>query len=97
MRAYLGYVDHSGLAGSSRRTSSRGTCLRGLVLSWTSRSTIVLWAVVADEDAEAIHRELGAGRPGAACDLLSARAVEVLPIAYASHETDHTPDPQPAI
>ena len=96
MRAYLGYVDRSGLRRFVPEDALPGDVLRELALSWTSRTTSVCWAVLTDEDAEAIHRELWAGRPAAACDLLSVRSVEVIPVAYASHEPDRTPDPRPA-
>jgi hypothetical protein len=39
-----------------------------------------VWALLADEDAEAIRAALGAGRAGEACHLLLNRAVELLPL-----------------
>ena len=44
---------------------------------WTHSATAV-WALLADEDAEAIRADLSAGRPGEACNLLLNRAVELL-------------------
>jgi hypothetical protein len=45
---------------------------------WSPRSTTAVWALVGDEDAEAIRAELGAGQPQGACNLLLNRAVELL-------------------
>ena len=47
---------------------------------WTHAATAV-WALLADEDAEAIRADLSARRPGAACTLLLNRAVELLPLS----------------
>jgi hypothetical protein len=52
--------------------------LRHSVVAGMSRSTTAVWALVADEDAEAIRAHLIAGRHGDACNLLLNRAVELL-------------------
>src|SRR5262245_58254395 len=43
-----------------------------------TRSPTAVWALLAEEDAEAIRAEVGAGRHRDACDLLLNRAVELL-------------------
>ena len=48
-----------------------------MVAGWT-HSTTVVWALLADEDAEAIRADLSAGRHRDACNLLLNRAVELL-------------------
>ena len=52
---------------------------------WTHSATAV-WALLADEDAEAIRADLSAGRPGEACNLLLNRAVELLPLSSGAPE-----------
>jgi len=54
--------------------------LRQLVQEWSSRTTTVVWAVVAEDNAEAIRRELMADCRWTACNLLLNRAVELLPL-----------------
>jgi hypothetical protein len=46
-----------------------------------TRSSTLVWALVADEDAEAIRADLSAGRHRDACNLLLNRAVELLPLS----------------
>jgi hypothetical protein len=43
-----------------------------------TRSSTLVWALVADEDAEAIRADLSAGRHRDSCNLLLNRAVELL-------------------
>jgi hypothetical protein len=52
--------------------------LRHSVVTRMSRSTTAVWALVADEDAEAIRADLSAGRHDDACNLLLNRAVKLL-------------------
>jgi hypothetical protein len=52
--------------------------LRPAVLAGLTRSTTAVWALVADEDAEAIRADLSAGRHRDACNLLLNRAAELL-------------------
>jgi len=60
--------------------------LRHAVSAGWTHSTTAVWALLADEDAEAIRADLSAGRPGEACDLLLNRAVELLPPTSGSPE-----------
>jgi hypothetical protein len=52
--------------------------LRHAVVAVLTRSTTAVWALVADEDAEAIRADLSAGRRRDAGNLLLNRAVELL-------------------
>jgi hypothetical protein len=84
MRAYVGSVDHSGLRRFLPEDAFPSALLRELVLGRFSRSTTLVWAAVAEDDAEAIRRELRTGHHRVACGLLLNRAVEILPLASVS-------------
>ena len=60
--------------------------LRHAVRTGWTHSTTVVWALLADEDAEAIRADLGAGRHRDAYNLLLNRAVELLPLSSGSPE-----------
>ena len=60
--------------------------LRHAVRAGWTHSTTAVWALVADEDAEAIRAALSAGRPGEACNLLLNCAVELLPLSSGAPE-----------
>ena len=60
--------------------------LRHAVTTGRTHSTTAVWALLADEDAEAIRADLSAGRPGEACNLLLNRAVELLPLSSGAPE-----------
>ena len=81
MRAYVGWIDPYGLRRFLPEDAFPRELLRELVEEWSSRTTTVVWAVVPEDDAEAIRRELAADRRQTACDLLLNRAVEILPLA----------------
>ena len=83
MRAYVGCIDHSGLRRFLPEDAVPRDLLRQFVQEWTSRTTAVVWAVVPEDDAEAIWRELVAEGRRTACDLLLNRATEILPLACA--------------
>jgi hypothetical protein len=84
MRTYVGSVDHCGLRQFLAEDRIPAALLRELLVGWFSRSTTVIWAVVADVDAEAIHQEIRAGSHRVACSLLLNFAVEILPLASIS-------------
>jgi hypothetical protein len=90
MRAYVGYIDHSGL----QRFLPEGELPRGvlqeLAVGWSSPTTTPVWAVLTASDAEAVRRDLEAGCPGAACGLLLNRAVELLPLAAVARPITET-------
>ena len=86
MRAYAGTVDHSGLRWFLPEEVIPRDLLQHAVVAGLTRSTTAVWALVADEDAEAIRADLSAGRPGEACNLLMNRAVELLPLSSGSPE-----------
>ena len=78
MRAYAGTVDHSGLRWFlPEEVIPRELLQHAVRAGWTHSATAV-WALLADEDAEAIRADLCAGRHGDACNLLLNRAVELL-------------------
>jgi hypothetical protein len=87
MKAYVGSVDRAGLRwflpeGVMKellRHEVRRWLTGSTTADWT-HSTTAVWALLADEDAEAIRADLSARRPGEACNLLLNRAVELLPL-----------------
>jgi hypothetical protein len=84
MRAYAGTVDQRGLRWFLPEEFMPRDLLRHAVRAGLMHSTTAVWALVADEDAEAIRAALSAGRPGEACNLLLNRAVELLPLTSGS-------------
>ena len=64
MRAYAGTVDQVGLRWFLPEDVIPRELLRHSVVAGLSRSTTAVWALVADEDAEAIREDLSAGRHG---------------------------------
>jgi hypothetical protein len=80
MRAYLAQVTRSELRRFVSEDLIPEDLLRRLTREWSSPATIVLGAVLDEEDAEAVREELAAGRHRQACGLFLDRAVEVHPI-----------------
>ena len=86
MRAYAGTVDQVGLRWFlPEEVIPRELLQHAVRAGWTHSATAV-WALLADEDAEAIRADLSAGRPGEACNLLLNRAVELLPLSSGAPE-----------
>jgi hypothetical protein len=83
MRAYAGTVDHRGLRWFVPEDVIPRDLLRHSLREGSTRSMTAVWALVADEDAEAIRADLSAGRHRAACNLLLNRAVELLSLLSA--------------
>lgn len=83
MRAYLGQIDHTGLRRFLLENAIPPNSIVSLDREWSSSTTTGVRAVPADEDAEALRCELGAGGYGEACSLYMDRAVEVL--AFGKH------------
>ena len=80
MRAYAGTVDQGGLrCFLPEEVIPRELLRHDVRAGWTGATTAV-WALVADEDAEAIRANLSAGRHRDACNLLLNCAVELLPL-----------------
>ena len=77
MRAYVGYA---GLQSFVAEGVLPDAMLRKLVRGWASATATVVLAVVSDDGAEEIRRELLADRPDAACGALLNRAVELIPL-----------------
>ena len=86
MRAYAGTVDQRGLRWFLPEEAIPRDLLRHSVVAGLTRSTTAVWALVADEDAEAIRADLSAGRHRDACNLLLNRAVELLPLSSGAPE-----------
>jgi hypothetical protein len=84
MKAYVGSVDQDGLRWFLPEDVMPKEILRHCLREWSSRSTTAVWALVADEDAEAIRADLRAGQHRDACNLLLNRAVELLPLTSGS-------------
>ena len=84
MRAYVGTVDHSGLRWFLPEEVIPRDLLRHAVKGGLTHATTAVWALLTDEDAEAIRAALSAGRLGEACNLLLKRAVELLPLTSGS-------------
>jgi len=84
MRAYVGCIDPHGLRRFLPEDAVPRDLLRQLVGEWSSRTSAVVWAIVPEDDAEAIRQELVTDRRRTACDLLLDLAVELLPLACAS-------------
>jgi hypothetical protein len=78
MRAYAGTVDQRSLRWFLPEEVIPRDWLRHAVVAGWTRSTTAVWAMVADEDVEAIQADLSAGRHCDACNLLLNRAVELL-------------------
>ena len=85
MRAFLCEVDPVGL----RRFLPEEVVSGGAPGLWQqtrlSRPTMVVWALLDRDDAEAIRQEVAAEHPGAACGLLLNRAVEIISLGAAVH------------
>ena len=91
MRAYLGRVDSSGLQRLVHEDLVPRDLLQELVRVWTTSTTSVIRTIVAEDDAEAIRRELAADRHDFACTLLLNRAVEILSLGPIARELSATP------
>ena len=86
MKAYVGQVNSAGLQRFLPEAAVPGDSLREFVRACCSRSTTVVWAVIPQDGADTVRRELAAGRHHAACSLLLNQAAELLPIGAAAPE-----------
>src|SRR5262249_40505851 len=84
MRAYVGWIALDGLRQFLAEDAVPSGLLRDLVQEWSSPTTTVVWAVVSEDDAEAIRHALAAEGRWAACNLLLNRAVEIHPVVVDS-------------
>jgi hypothetical protein len=80
MKAFVGLVDTSGLRQFLPEDAIPRNLLRQVARDWLSSATTVIWAVVAEDDAEMIRQELAVGHCRIACEMLLNRAVELLPL-----------------
>ena len=70
MRAYVGCIDPHGLRRFLPEDAVPRDLLQQLVGEWSSRTSTVVLAIVAEDDAETIRQELVTDRRRTACDLL---------------------------
>ena len=84
MRAYVGWIDLDGLRQFLAEDAVPSDLLRDLVQEWSSPTTTVVWAVVSEDDAEAIRHELATDGRWPAGNLLLNRAVEIVPLLSVS-------------
>jgi hypothetical protein len=78
MKAYVGSVDQAGLRWFLPEDVIPKDLLQHDARRWFTRSMTAVWALLADEDAEAIRTDLTAGHHRDACNVLLNRAVELL-------------------
>ena len=80
MRAYVGCIDRYGLRRFLLEDAVPRNVLRQLIMEWSSRTTTVVWAILADDSAEAIRRELVRQSCWNAANLLMNENAELLPV-----------------
>ena len=80
MKAYVAQVAESELRQFVPEDALPEDLLAQLVREWSLPAMATVWAVLDDEDAEAVREELAAGRQREACGVLLDRAVEIRPI-----------------
>jgi hypothetical protein len=80
MKAYVAQVSQSELRQFVPEDALPNDVLADLLREWLLPETVTVWAVLRDEDAEAVRQELGAGRQREAHGLFLDRAIDVRPI-----------------
>jgi hypothetical protein len=80
MKAYVAQVAESELRQFVAEDALPEDVMSQLIREWSLPAAAAVWAVLGDEDAEAVREELTAGRPRDACGVLLDRAVEVVPL-----------------
>jgi len=93
MRSYIGRADHSGLSDFVAEDAIPPDSLRDFLVSRSVRPATFFWAVIDEDAAEEIRRELASERPGAACVTLLNRAVELIPLRPDVREPSAQPCP----
>lgn len=87
MRTFLCEVDHAGL----RRLLTEEEAPFGVwpqpERAWHARPTTIVWALLAEADAEDLRADLQAGRHAEACGLLLNRALELIALGDAAPGT----------
>jgi hypothetical protein len=90
MKAILGEVSQHGLRLLPADVDPR-SLLAAHAAGPHARPTTLLWALLADADAEDLRAEVHAGRHREACGLLLNRAVELLSLGAAAGTTTRRP------
>ena len=93
MKAFVGEVDHSGLHRFVPEDSVPGDVLGRYARARPPRPSTLVWALLEDQDANAIRAEVDAGRHADACGLLLNRAVELLALGSAGPRSGFQPPP----
>jgi hypothetical protein len=80
MRAYVAQVAESELRQFVAEDALPGDVRSQLIREWSLPAMTAVWAMLGDEDAEAVREELRAGGQRDACGVLLDRAVQVVPL-----------------
>ncbi len=78
MKAIVGEVDHAGLRRLLPEEAVQGDVWALRMWARPAPPMTLVWALLAEDDAEAIRVELAAERPGDACGLLLNRAADLV-------------------
>jgi hypothetical protein len=84
MRAFVGEIDQDGLCRFVPEELARDDARGHPAQARSAGPTGLVWALLDDQDAEAVRAEVHAGRPRAACGLLLNRAVELISLGAAA-------------
>lgn len=91
MRAFVGVVDSAGLRRLIPEDQIPGDALRRLARGLSLPTRTVVWALLAEGDADDLRAALGAGRHAEACGLLLNRAVELVGLGSVAPLTSSFP------
>ena len=84
MRAFVCEVDSSGLRRFTPEDLIPKDELRRLARGLPRRPATLFWTLLADDAADDLRADVGAGRHADACGLLLNRAVELIPLRAAA-------------
>ena len=84
MRAFVCEVDSSGLRRLLPEDLIPRDELRCLAWGLHRYPATLFWTLLADDDADELHTDIGAGRHAEACGLLLNRAVELITLGAAA-------------
>jgi hypothetical protein len=87
MRAFVGEIDQDGLRRFVPEELVRDDPRGHSAQTQPARPTTLVWALLDDQDAEAVRAEVHAGRHRDACGLLLNRAVELISLGAAASGT----------
>jgi hypothetical protein len=90
MRAYVALVADSELRWFVPEDALPENLLPQLIREWSGAETVAVWAVLGEEDGEAVREELSSGRRCDACGLFLDRAIEAHPIVSGEEGRQHS-------